>query len=179
MTVDFLDDKKKEALELDARRKIYDVVRKFAGSHFREIERKSNLSAGSVKYHLSYLAHHGLIKEEKDGNNIRYFPIEFKSESKLLLGLLRQKTIRDIILFILTHNDCNHEHIVKSVNISPSTVSWHLKKLEDDKIVEFIKRGRKRFYNILIDKEEIINLLITYQESFLDSIVDRVIEMWE
>ena len=39
MTADFLDDKKKEALELDARRKIYDVVRKFAGSHFREIER--------------------------------------------------------------------------------------------------------------------------------------------
>ena len=46
-------------------------------------------------------------------------------------------------------------------------------------IIGFIKKGRKTFYNILIDKNEIINLLITYKGSFLDSLVDRVIEMWE
>jgi len=63
------------------------------------------------------------------------------------------------------------------VALSPSTVSWHLKKLEDNEIVSAVKDGRKTFYKILINDEEIINLLITYQESLLDALVNRVIEM--
>ena len=175
----FLDEKEKKVLELKARRKIYEVVSKFAGSHFREIERKSELPGGTVRYHVFYLLKHGLIKEQKDKNNLRYFPKEFKSENKKLLGLLRQKKIREILLFILLNPNCNHAQIVSAVNVSPSTVSWHLKKLEEDKIVRPIVKGRKTFYNLLVNKEEIINLLISYQESFLDSLVDRVIEMWD
>jgi len=178
MKAEFLDENEKKVLELDTRRKIYEIVKKCAGCHFRELERRTKLSTGTVKYHLTYLTKKNLIQEEKDDKNIRYFPNSFGSTNKQLLSLLRQKTVRNIMLFILTHNNCNHEQIVNSVKISPSTVSWHLKKLEDAQIVGFVKRGRKTFYNILIDKDEIINLLITYQESFLDSVVDRVIEMW-
>lgn len=179
MTADFLDDNEKKVLELDTRRKIYEIVKKFAGIHFREIERKSGLPTGTVKYHLSYLVKTKLIKEEKDGNNIRYFPKTFNPKNSILLGFLRQKTIRKILLFILEHNNCNHEQIVKEVGVSASTVSWHLKKLEQNNIVGFITKGRKTFYNLLVDKEEIIKLLVTYQESFLDAVVDRVIDMWD
>lgn len=179
MPSEFLEEREKKTLELDARRKIYNAVRKFAGCHFREIERKSGLSTGSVKYHLDYLAKKDLIMHEKEGNNIRYFPRDFGSKNKKLMSLLRQKSIRKILLFILTHDNCNHEQIVGYAKLSPSTVSWHLKKLEENKIIGFIKKGRKNFYNILIDKEEIIKLLITYKESFLDSMIDGVIEMWD
>jgi predicted transcriptional regulator len=175
----FFAENKKKILELETRRKIYQIVNKFAGCHFREIERKSGLSTGSASYHLHYLTKHGLIKEERDGNNLRYFPLDFKPENTKLLGLLRQKNIRKIILFILTHENCNHERIVKFVNLSPSTVSWYLKKLEGTGIIKSVKSGRKRFYTVKINKEEIIKLLVTYKESFLDSLVDKVIEMWE
>lgn len=178
MTDEFLDENEKKVLELESRRKIYEIVKKYAGCHFREIERRTELSTGTVKYHLTYLTKNKLIVEEKDGNNIRYYPKSFKAENKNLLGLLRQKTVRDILLFILIHNNCNHEQIVKAGNVSPSTVSWHIKKLQENNIIGFIKKGRKTFYNILIDKDEIVNLLITYQESFFDSIVDKVIEMF-
>ena len=177
MGPEYLDDREKKVLELDARKKIYDAVREFAGCHFREIERKSGLSTGSVKYHLDYLAKKELIMHEKEGNNIRYFPRDFSSKNKKLMGLLRQKSIRKILLFILSNNNCNHEQIVKFAKLSPSTVSWHLKKLMEGNIIGFAKKGRKTFYNILIDKEEIIKLLITYKESFLDSMIDGVIDM--
>ncbi len=166
-------------LELDTRRNIYNLVQKFAGCHFRELERISGLPTGTLKYHLNYLSRHGLIKEEKYGNKLLYFPRQFKSENKILLGLLRQKSVRDILLFILTHQNCNHEDIVQFVDLSPSTVSWHLKKLEDSEIVVSAKDGRNTYYKILIDEDEIINLLVTYKESFFDSLVDRVIEMWD
>lgn len=171
-------EKEKKILELDTRKKIYETVRKFAGCHFREIVRKSGLSNGSVRYHLHYLVHHNLIKEEKKGNTIVYFPMEFKPENSKLLSLLRQKSLRDIILFILTHKDCEHSEIVNFVKLSPSTVTWHLKKLEEEKIIASAKIGRTKNYRILIDNEEIINLLITYKESFLDSLVDNIIDTW-
>ena len=178
MPFEFLDDKDKKILDLDSRKRIYDIVKKFAGCHFREIERKSKLSAGSVNYHLGYLNKHGLIKGEKENNYIRYFPKEFKSENKRLLSFLRQKSTRRILIFILTNNNCNHEQIVKFVKLSPSTVSWHLKKLEEEGIIRSIKYGRKTYYDLLIKKNEIINLLITYKESFFDSLVNNAIEMW-
>jgi predicted transcriptional regulator len=179
MPYEFLDGKEETILELDVRKKIYKIIRQSAGCHFREIERRSNLSTGTVKYHLGFLTKHGLIKEDRDGNNLRYYPKEFDQENKKLLGLLRQQSIRKILLFILMHKNCNHEEIVQYVRLSPSTVSWHLKKLEENNVVGFIKKGRKTFYYILIDEEKIKVLLITYKESFVDSMIDRVIEMWE
>ena len=179
MTPEFLSDQERRALEVEVRRKIYQIVRSYAGSHFREIERKSKLSTGSVQYHLNYLEKQRLIRSEKEGNTIRYFPRDFKPENKKIMGFLRQRSIRKIILFILTHQNCNHEQIVQSVKLAPSTVSWHLKKLEDANIISFLKKGRKTHYKILSNKDEIMNLLISYQESFLDSMVDNIVEMWE
>lgn len=173
----YLDEKEKRTLELDARRKLYLTVRDFAGSHYREIERKSNLPTGTVRYHLSFLVRHGLVREERDENNVRYFPREFKPENEKLLGLLRQKRVRDIILFILAHPRCNHDQIVKAVNAAPSTVSWHLKKLKENSIVGFIRKGRRTFYNALIDLGEVVELLVAYQDTFFDSFVDRFIEI--
>ncbi|MDP3765646.1 MAG: winged helix-turn-helix transcriptional regulator [Nanoarchaeota archaeon] len=179
MSPEFLDERDKKILELSARKKIYNIVKKFAGCHFREIERISRLPTGMVKYHLDYLAKHGLVSQIKEGNNLRYFPRDFNSENKKLMSLLRQKSVRQILLFVLVHNNCSHQQIANYVKLSPSTVSWHLKKLKEYGIIGFTRKGRSSNFNILSNKEEIINLLITYQESLLDSLVDRVIEMWD
>lgn len=179
MSHEFLNEKEKKILDLEVRRNIYDAIKKYAGCHFREIERISRLSTGSVKYHLDYLARCGLIRKEKARSKLRYFPRDFDSKNKTLLGALRQQSLRNILLFILIHEGCNHEQIVKAVELSPSTVSWHLKMLEANNILGFDKRGRKTFYRILVDKNQIIKLLITYKESFLDTLVDRVVEMWD
>jgi len=174
----YMSENDKKILELETRKKIYLTVKKYAGSHFREIQRKSGLAVGTVQHHLHFLVKNGLVKEIKKDNNLVYFPREFTSENTVLLGLLRQENIRKIILFIMMNKDCNHEQIVKYVNLSPSTISWHLKKLQQEGVVKADKQGRKTFYKLACDEKEIVNLLITYQESFVDKLVDRVIEMW-
>lgn len=169
---------KNKILELEKRRKIYNLVKKYAGCHFRDLERKSKFPASSIRYHLNYLARHELIIEEKEDNNLRYFPKRFNTDNKVLLGLLRQNSVRNIFMFILINNNCTHQDITRFVGLSPSTVSWHLKKLESKKIITSIKNGRNTYYKLIIDKKDVINLLVTYQESFLDSLVNKVIEMW-
>jgi predicted transcriptional regulator len=179
MFQEIFSENEKKALELKVRRDIYELVRKFAGCHFREIERKSQLATGSLRYHLTFLLKNELINEVGEGNTVRYFPKGFSSDNKKLLGLLRQKSIRGILLFILTHNNCNHEQIVKAIRLSPSTVSWHLKKLNSSDIIHSEKKGRMTHFSLISDKQEIMKLLIAYQESFFDSIVDNVVEMWD
>lgn len=179
MNEEIYNENEKKVLALDIRRDVYNLVKKFAGCHFRELERKSKLPTGTIRYHLTYLVKQGLLSEVKKGNTLHYFPQTYTSENKKLLALLRQQSIRHILVCILEKPNCNHEELVAFVKLSPSTVSWHLKRLVQEQIITATKQGRKTFCSLLVNKNEIVKLLITHQESFLDHMVDRVIEMWE
>jgi predicted transcriptional regulator len=168
-----------DVLDLESRRTIYDLVTRFAGCHLREIERASGMSFGMVSYHLSYLKRHHLIREERDGNHLRYFPLTMDVHDEKLLALLRQRSVRNILLFIMVHEGCSHQDIVSFVRLSPSTITWHLKKLLVNEIIRLERRGKYNSYLLDVPKELIMNLLITYRESFLDSLVDGFLELWE
>jgi predicted transcriptional regulator len=174
-----LSNKKEKILELESRKRVYEIVKKNSGCHFREIERRSKIPHGTLKYHLHFLVKHNLLIEKKENNNLRYFPRETEIKNLILLGILRQATLRKIILFVLISENCNHEDITNFIKLSSSTTSWHINKLLRAGIIASQKDGRKTKYKILTDKNEIIKLLITYKESFLDSLVNRVVEMWE
>ncbi|MEK6855430.1 MAG: winged helix-turn-helix transcriptional regulator [Nanoarchaeota archaeon] len=165
-------------LELNNRKIIYNFVKTYAGCHFRDLARKSKFPASSLKYHLDYLVKHELLIEQKDGNNNRYFPREFNPANKMLLGLLRQRSLREILLFILTNKNCTHSNIVKFTKLSPPTITWHLKKLENKGLISPSINGKNKTYKIRTNEKEIIDLLIVYKESFFDSSINSIIETW-
>lgn len=171
-------DLKEKILKLPLRRKIFNVVKENAGCHFREVERRSGFSVGIVKYHLDYLAKHDIIRREKIGNNIRYFPIELSFEDKRLLGLLRSKSHRHIIIYLISKGAGSQKLIASFVGLSQSTVSWHLKLLVEKGVVNAKKKNGGLVYFLQVGKGKILKLLIAYKESFLDSLVDRTIKMW-
>ena len=170
---------KNNILELDKRKKIYNLVRKYAGSHFREIERISKMPSSSVKYHLDYLNKYGLIREMKKGNNLCYYPNDFNSDNQVLLAMLRQDSVRKILLLLVENKKCSHEEITRFVGLSGSTISWHLKKLVEKDIIKFHKDGRKSVYNLKVDEREIIEFILKYKNSFLDVLVNRMVEVWD
>ncbi len=171
--------KSEKILELETRKRIYEIVKKYSGCHFREFERISRIPYGTLKYHLNFLIKHDLIIYKKEDNRVRYFPKDFQTENIKLLSLLRQKVIRKIILFLAINEKSGHEEISNFLELSPSTVSWHLNKLVRENIMVSEKEGRKTKYKLAVDKNEIIKILVIYKESFLDSFVNRVIEMWD
>lgn len=167
-------------LELDVRKRVYNCVRKSPGLHFREIQRRTNLATGSVDYHLHFLHKNGLVRTEKAGKFLRYYPtdISYGKEEKELLNLLRQETIRHIIIYIIDHKRVNATKIAEEIGISSSNLSRYLNMLLDKNIITQKKKGRFRFYSVP-EKEKIISALITHKTSFLDKIVDRFISAWE
>jgi len=174
------DEQLSEALALGARNKIYRTINKNPGLHFRELQRRTKIATGSLQYHIDFLMKRHLIKSEKRGKFVRYYSTRGPQlgDQEQTIGLLRQPSLRKIILFLLSKKRANNEKIAAAVDLSPSTVSWHMLKLVQGGIVEKRRVGRKTFFYIL-DADTIADLLRTYKKSFLDEMVDSFVEIWD
>lgn len=166
---------KEKILELELRNNIFFLVSRQAGSHLRELERKSNIPYSTLKYHLHFLAKNELIREKKTDNQIRYYPQSLNSQDFELLALLRQKNIRRILLFLIVNIKATPKEIEEFTKLSPSTINWYLQRLLKKEVIT----KSNGFYKLAIEKELLIRLIVTYRTSFLDEMVDRVSDMWE
>jgi len=160
--------------ELETRRRIYEQIKKSPGIHFRELERRLQVVVGNLQYHLQYLEKKNLIRASNDEDYVRYFVKDrsLSETERKIMYFLR------ILLQLLNNPDLNNKELSQAVGLSPSTISWNLKKLVEAGIIEREKTGRISKFTI-IDPSAIAELLICYKESFLDTLVDGFIEMWE
>ncbi|HLC79813.1 MAG TPA: winged helix-turn-helix transcriptional regulator [archaeon] len=173
-----MEDELELALKLDVRKKIYNTIKKNPGLHFRELQRRVGIATGAMQYHLDYLVKKHLVKIEREVKFIRYYLVRQEFEETALMSLLRQESIRKIIVFLMQRRFANNMTVASSIGLSASTTSWHLEKLAEAGIVEKIPRGRKTYFKI-IDKQRIANLLVDYRRSFLDEMVNNFVEVWE
>lgn len=171
--------KNEEILKLEHRNKVYRLISKYPGTHLRELERKSKIPYSTLKYHLHFLAKHSLILEKKERGNIKYYTKSIEKEDIEIISLLRQKNVRKIILLLLTNGSCSHKDFEEFTSLASSTVNWYLNNLMKKGIVEKLIIKNKTPYKLRCDKEKIMKVLITYKESFVDSLIDKTIEMWE
>ena len=168
-----------EALVLDTRRKIYKTIEDAPGLHFREIQRRTEMAIGSLQYHLEQLEKKNLIRAQKETKFIRYYAVrQTLTDDKNLIALLRQDSVRKIVIFLLENKAVNNQKLSKAINLSPSTTSWHMEKLLSEGVVEKRKRGRKTFFKIS-NPNEIAGSLVVHKKSFLDELVDNFAEVWE
>ncbi len=169
-----------KSLELGTRGKIYRIIRKSPGLHFREIQRRSKLAIGNLQYQLEVLQKNHLVKTIKHGKFVRYYSVrgEPAEADTGVLSLLRQDSIRKIVLFLLTEKRGTNFSIASAIGLSPSTTSWHVKKLLDAGIVEKRSRGKKRLF-FLTNPEQVSTLLVNYRKSFLDELVDNFVETFQ
>lgn len=135
---------------------------------------------GNLQYHIQYLEKKNLIKASNDEDYVRYFVKDrsLSETERKIMSFLRRSGCRHILLQLLNNPDMNNKELSQAVGLSPSTVSWNLNKLVEAGIIEREKTGRISKF-IIIDPPAIAELLICYKESFLDTLVDGFIEMWE
>jgi len=172
-------DERAQYLELDSRKKIYKQIEKAPGIHFRELQRRTDLAIGSLQYHLEVLQKQHLVKARKKGKFTRFFPVygEHSEEEKTTLSLLREESVRKIILY-LTQRKATNKQLAKKLGLAPSTVSFHMQKLIEAGLVKKKRSGKKTYFS-LVNKQQAKDLIIGYKKSFVDDLVDSFVEMWE
>jgi predicted transcriptional regulator len=168
---------KDEILENEKRHKIYETIKKNPGLHTRHLQRIMDIPLTSIQYHLNYMARRNVILEEKSEHYTRYYCKPLEPEDKKVLLVLRQKRLREIVMTILVSKKAKYRFIVQTLKLPPSTISFYLKYLFDNHIIERTKIGYEHIYT-LKDEDRIAKILITYQSSFLDTIVDKWASTW-
>lgn len=165
-------------LELESRREIYRTIHDAPGIHVRALQRDLEYAKGTIQYHLRWLESHDLVESEADGDLTRYYPARTLDQTeKTTLSALRRQYSRQIIAHLAADGPLTTSDLADRIEKSASTVSWHLSRLHEAGLVE--KRRDGRFVNYdLADREHVLRLYATYEESFADRMLDNVLEIW-
>jgi predicted transcriptional regulator len=167
-----------EEITLENRRRIFNYILNNPGTHQRRISRDLNIYLSTLRYHLDYLEDKGLITSKRENNLKIYFTSgKLNAKEKILTPLLQQKRFRDIILAVIESSGSTSWQIADKLSTKPSTISKYINILEDRGILYHEKVGREKKY-YLKDENSVIELLLTYKESFWDSFVDNVLEIY-
>lgn len=120
------------------------------GIRYREILRLTGISNGVLEYHIRELedSYEIINVDRSKSKTTRYSPSGFPSKESEILGYLRNdNTIRQILLFILNKSVCTFNDIVKYTK-APSTISWHLRRLDKSGIVSSQYNQRCKLYKL-------------------------------
>ncbi len=172
-------------LELDTRRRLYETVCKYPGTHMRELARILDMRLNLVDYHLHYLEKRDLVYATEDGEYKRYYPRDSldkmnrrdltSAPDKPIVGMLRQPLPFRIIVLLAKHGTSTHKELTVSLRRAPSTVSHHLEKLTKAGIVVTVDQGRGY---ALSDQARIERILLAFTPQ-PTSLTEGFIEIWE
>ncbi len=169
-----------DAREESVRSRIQETIRLFPGIHLRGIVKQLDTSTSLARYHLDHLVSEDLIREVHVGGFTRYFPKEaygsLSPKERHTLELLRQEKPLEIVLALLEHGPLQHRDLVEVVATTKGTLSYHLEKLVDQRVVRKVPRGPEKGFH-LIDPDGVRTLLSRYEP--LPEIYEQVHDLWE
>jgi predicted transcriptional regulator len=163
---------------LETRKRIYQCIETYPGIHFRELQRKVGIGVGNLDYHLHYLTKQDLIMIEKFKERKLFYSLGLNQYERDILAVLRQKNYRQLILCLLENSVITQKELIICVKRSQSSVSARLKVLISRKLIISCHTTKEKKYK-LGQPIRLMKVLITHQESFLDKVVDRVVDAWE
>lgn len=165
-----------DVLDLETRRDIYNLIEKNPGLHLSKIANLLSMRTSHVEYHLLFLEKNELIKSEKEKGYKRYFiKGQVGVRDKRYFIMLRQKTVLHILLVLLKNEGMKHKEILDEVDVSASTLSYHLKKLVKKDLLYVKRYGDDKGYYVY-NPDEVITFLIKYKPY---SVIDGFTDLWK
>jgi len=137
--------------ENENRKSIIKKILQEPGIHNNELLRQCNLQKGQLQWHLYVLLQYRIIKKEKLGQYVSFFPILSKKEIKVMPSKLitKSKTSIKILNLIEKNPGSNSAMIAKGLDMRRSSVKYHVDKLVklDLIIIEKYNREIKLYVN--------------------------------
>jgi DNA-binding MarR family transcriptional regulator len=184
---------KRDILELETRRRIYNYIFEHPGLHLRRLSKELEIPLATLKYHLKSLIKHDLIIGQTKNRYLRYYVKDkVGNGEKKIMPFLRQKASLNIILYLLIWTGASQIELSKNLKKHPTTINFHLKKLikagiierfsiengiitiprwGNIKFFEYLPISNEKIY-ILKDQNIIHKTIIVYKNNFSD---DRLV----
>jgi predicted transcriptional regulator len=133
------------------RKKIHACIRDRPGISASRIAEITGIRRGTVTYHLSRLQSGGKIKKVQNRGNVGYF-IQVEDDTgdkEYTLLHMQNSTEKEILFLLLGTPDLSQSEIADAIGISRPAVSWHMKRLDSDGVVESARSGRSTYYRLM------------------------------
>jgi predicted transcriptional regulator len=165
-------------VEDSKRAQILQFIASHPGSHLRKIKRELNLAMGVLQYHLYRLEKDQKIISHQRGLYKRFYPRPgFEVDEQEILSVLLQETERDILLYLLRTPDATQKELSEFAKVSPSSVSWHMKRLDQAGLVETRRQGGFAYYMVKGDPARILHLLKDYHPRIWETWAERLADL--
>jgi predicted transcriptional regulator len=134
---------------------LLDLITVNPGINLTSIRRELQLSQGAVSYHIMKLEKSGKILSEKGSKERRYYPSSMGYSKAMALAhkdevdsILANETSRTIAE-LLKKKTMSQNEIVQALDVSPSTVHWHMERMKKAEMIRKEQRGRSVYYELL------------------------------
>ncbi|MHB1260224.1 MAG: ArsR family transcriptional regulator [Thermoplasmatota archaeon] len=122
-------------LDLEARRRLFQLVQEYPGSHEREAARQLKMSQALVNFHRGVLEENGLTYVERGDGFVRMYarraPVLPSPLERRIMAALRNRLNLQLMLVLLNlGRPAKHAELVEAAGLGKSKVSFYLRKLE-------------------------------------------------
>lgn len=142
------------------RKEIFDYISENPGEHLAGITRKFGLSSSNARHHLLVLEWGDKIVSHKTSKHKHYYSNQngyrkFTNgfEYKDIMSTLKNQTSREMVKLLMDNEGSNQKSIALALNIHPSTVNWHAKRLKNANIITKTRMGKDIVYSLNKDLE--------------------------
>lgn len=134
---------RKNILDNSSREIIYRCVKENPGAQLADLNKLTGFTYKNLIYHLDLLVNTGKITAGECKNTTRYFENsgKYSPEERTMLMYLNHQRDKNIIEVVFRNPGISRNEISRLVGISGPTISWHMRFLRNDNIVEQKKEG--------------------------------------
>lgn len=148
--------KKTDLLNLETRRKIFNYIEDNPGLHLRKIARELGINYHNLRYHLRYLERKEVIIIKESNSYARVYSNNIGAKDKDLLNIIRERIPSYITLFLFMYGTASQKDLSENLDLHPTTVEYHLKKLLNKKIIE-PATGNGKYTYVNFNKSKLVN----------------------
>lgn len=149
---------KREILEHEDRQAILALVEDRPGIHFRDIARRLDLGHGILDHHLRKLTEAGVLEEHATESHRCYFPTgRIPASEREALANVKAGSARRLMAALREHPGSSLSELAEAVGLARSTVSHHIARLEDVRVVDAHREGRAKALRLTDLGEEVLD----------------------
>jgi len=137
-------------LDQDVRSRVYEHIKENPGIHLRGLAGEMQIKLGTLRYHLNILRLTHKITVTQDPATVRFYENSgtYSETEQQILKHLRNPTTRQILNTLLVRPTATRQDIAGAVGITGPSITWHMKRLEEDHLVMMRKDGRTTVYTV-------------------------------
>lgn len=155
------------------REQVYEHVETNPGIHFTALKDDLDIATGQAQYHLRKLDRAGDIVADEIRGQTHYFDRSYDPWERRALAFARRETARALLAHLIEDGPLAAAELTDRLDVSRSTVAWHVSSLADADVVEKSYGARGRVVVELVRPEETRRLLGEVTPSIADRLVDR------